>query len=388
MSGRAKHGALPEAQSENRKRDRWELRSKVTLNAESSERLMSLAKFPWYTAAHSDRGIILVITVGMKYCPFIFCLQQKAVNFFKIKFHMMLQILHHRNNHSPTVCYQYWLLNLTYTVWALGHIELFPSVEHGWRGISKIDHIQWSISIYASVKGPSEVRWLLSWPVHSPFFSFGFLLSFPSCHLLKTVGLYQLGVPRCPPHSSIEGLEDTEVHHSIQTFFIFTSIQEHVKMHNNLFCKNCCQKMLLPSFHPESTSFCVSLSTCFCRENARPMCCCWWCMGATSWTQQVQTPAQRLVTWTPWPPCWRKWHRFIFRPPVNTWWSNWCHVRLCVLKLSLWCPSEYSCQNMECHWPHLHLRVPLHGYKPDEFEYTFGHSGDKLLTVWKERLSV
>lgn len=42
-------------------------------------------------------------------------------------------------------------------------------------------------------------------------FVFLFIL-LPSCQSpINSEGLYQLGVQRCPPQSSIEGLEDTEV---------------------------------------------------------------------------------------------------------------------------------------------------------------------------------
>lgn len=43
------------------------------------------------------------------------------------------------------------------------------------------------------------------------FFSFSFFLSATRLCAINSEGLYQLGVQRCPPQSSIEGLEDTEV---------------------------------------------------------------------------------------------------------------------------------------------------------------------------------
>lgn len=48
---------------------------------------------------------------------------------------------------------------------------------------------------------------LFIYPSLLPFMA----LSASACYSSNTEGLYQLGGPRCPPQSSIEGLEDVEV---------------------------------------------------------------------------------------------------------------------------------------------------------------------------------
>lgn len=192
-------------------------------------------------------------------------------------------------------------------------------------------------------------------------------LSSPFYYTLpSTEGLYQLGGPRCAPQSSIEGLEDTEVGSLRPTFIfcVFMSSQDQVEVPGYLSC-------YATSLHSQNDAFIPSLPLSFkclffssltelsCRGNVKPMCCCWWCMGGTSWTQQAETPAQRLVMWPPWPQCWRKWRGRISRLLQNMWWSSWCHVRLCVLKPSPWCQSECGCQSRDSHRSLLHLSLKV-----------------------------
>lgn len=209
----------------------------------------------------------------------------------------------------------------------------------------------------------SWVKWLLQWPFLSPFLSFYSSLfpSFlphpaPTLYSPNTGALYQLGGPRCAPQSSIEGLEDIEVG-SLRTASQYIHQQPKKHRSTRLFVLPCSPtaftKCCLYSFHVfESLFLSVSFSTLrepFCRGNVRRMCCCWWCTGETSWTQQAETQAQRLAMWPPWLQCWRRWRGCISRPPPNTWWSSWCRVRPCALKPSPWCPSECCCQNRVSH---------------------------------------
>lgn len=176
------------------------------------------------------------------------------------------------------------------------------------------------------------VKWFPQWPFLSPFLCLLFPLSFlPASPFfyswLFTEGLYQLGGPRCAPQSSIEGLEDTEVR-SLRKASQYIHQQPRTSRSTWLFILLCrptsftkCSLNSLPPF--ECLLLSVSSSTLtepFCRGNVRHMCCCSWCMGETSWTQQAETPAQRLAMWPLWPQCWRRWRGHISRLLQNTWW--------------------------------------------------------------------
>lgn len=99
-------------------------------------------------------------------------------------------------------------------------------------------------------------------------------------------------------------------------------------------------ELLLPSFISMTTSLSLCEPSFPDRGNAKLMCCCWWCTGATSWIRPAGIRALRAATWPPWPPCWRRWRGRTSRLPANTWWSNWCRVQPCAPKPSPWCPSE------------------------------------------------
>lgn len=232
-----------------------------------------------------------------------------------------------------TVGTDLWILSLC--IWA-GATQTQRPVwsrnEERWKGTSNIDHIHRSISIYASAICASGS----SGPCRDHFLTLLSLFMFSSSPLLPpaftiysphTEGLYQLGGPRCGPQSSIEGLEDTEVRP-------LKYIHEQLLIQPHLFS------------NATATFF-------FCRANVRRACCCSWCTGETSWTQQVGTPAPRLATWPRWPQCWRRWQGHISKLLQSMWWSSWCHVRPCALKPSPWCPSKCCGQDRESHPPHL-----------------------------------
>lgn len=243
--------------------------------------------------------------------------------------------------HTPAVYCQYWLVNLMVMPFELWVHR--PSTQCG-AGMKRDEKALVILTIFTD-----QYPFMLLLSVHlAPAVTISYpsflSLCFPFPPFLppasiiyssNTEALYQLGRPRCGPQSSIEGLEDTEVG------LLWTPSRY---IHEQLRCRSI-------SF----TKY-VSFSTpnIFCRANVRPMCCCLWCTGETSWTQQVGTLALRLAMWPPWPQCWRRWRGCISRLLRNMWWSNWCHVQPCALKPSPWCPSECCGQDTESRWPHLH----------------------------------
>lgn len=180
------------------------------------------------------------------------------------------------------------------------------------------------------------------------------------CPSSDTEGLYQLGVPRCPPQSSIEGLEDIEV--VFWFYCLYSSAARGVLKCSVLYLypsssySSCYFHLLFVPRASISVFLSIPMWTPLLhRENAKHTCCCWWCTGATSWTRPAGTQVQRAATWPPWPPCWRRWHEPTSRRPANMWWSNWCRVQLCVPKPSPWCPSKCSCHGGQSHWLYSHM---------------------------------
>lgn len=196
------------------------------------------------------------------------------------------------------------------------------------------------------------------------FFSLS-IFSATSASLSEAEGLYQLGVPRCPPQSSIEGLEDIEV-----VFWFYGGVHECLFF---IYCisEQYLQELLFPSAVCPCYYFTLSFSQSPCephhhhpyRENAKHTCCCWWCTGAISWTRPAGTRVQRAATWPPWPPCWRRWRGPTLRRPANMWWSNWYHVRLCAPKPSPWCPSECNRRGGQSRWLYSHMKLRADGLK-------------------------
>lgn len=101
----------------------------------------------------------------------------------------------------PILCCPCWLLNHTHAIWAKGYTHTEP----------RIANIEQYSVINIHLCFPLIARGVSICLTFSLFFFFLFIL-LPFCHSpINSEGLYQLGVQRCPPQSSIEGLEDTEV---------------------------------------------------------------------------------------------------------------------------------------------------------------------------------
>lgn len=146
------------------------------------ERLMSLARFPWFAVTLRVNLLQSEYTGLTCYHLFISYLIKSDLFF------------------SACIC-RSWSSALLWLLW-LCHYSL--KGQERWRGISNIDQSHRSIFIYVFVNGWTEWSGSCSDVV--------FLLSLPE-------NLYHLGAPQ----SSIEGLEDMEV----GSLFV-------------LFCPNCC----------------------------------------------------------------------------------------------------------------------------------------------------